>query len=85
MVALVQGVRLASHAAWPKKVLGLYVLLADDDEDGYESKAEWEPQLFEWQQQAANVLFFTFIHPDTMEVGWSRTWFFYLRVIRKWP
>ncbi len=69
MVALLQGVRLASHAAWPKKVLGLYVLLADDDEDGYESKAEWEPQLFEWQQQAANVLFFTFIHPDTMEVG----------------
>jgi len=66
--ATTKGVRLASHAAWPKKVLGLYVLLADDDEDGYESKAEWEPQLFEWQQQAANVLFFTFIHPDTMEV-----------------
>ena len=64
-----QGVRLASHAAWPKKVLGVYILLADDDEDGYESQAEWEPQLFEWQQQAANVLFFTFIHPDTMEVG----------------
>ena len=58
------------HPAWPGKVLGLYVLLADDDEDGFESNAEWEqePQLFEWQQQAANVLFFTFIHPDTMEV-----------------
>jgi hypothetical protein len=63
-----QGVRLASHAAWPKKVLGLYILLADDDEDGYNSKADWEPQLFDWQQEAANVLFFTFIHPDTMEV-----------------
>ena len=58
------------HPSWPRKVLGLYVLLADDDEDGYESNAEWkqDPQLFEWQQQAANVLFFTFIHPETMDV-----------------
>ena len=52
------------------QVLGLYVLLADDDEDGYESNAEWrqDPELFQWQQDAANVLFFTFIHPDTMDV-----------------
>ena len=59
-----------AHPAWPSKVLGLYILLADDDEEGYESHAEWEqePQLFEWQQQAANVLFFTFIHPETMDV-----------------
>ena len=58
------------HPSWPKKVLGLYVLLADDDEDGYESNAEWknDPELFEWQQQGANVLFFTFIHPGTMDV-----------------
>ena len=62
--------RSRSHPAWPGKVLGLYVLLADDDEDGYESNAEWEqaPELFEWQQEAANVLFFTFIHPETMDV-----------------
>lgn len=66
--AMVKGVRLASHVSWPKKVLGLYVLLADDDEKGYDSQADWDPQLFEWQQQAANVLFFTFIHPETMEV-----------------
>jgi len=57
-----------SHPAWPSKVLGLYILLADDDEDGFDSNAEWNPELFPWQQKAANVLFFTFIHPDTMEV-----------------
>merc|ERR1712079_399788 len=54
--------------SWPKKVMGLYVLLADDDHDGYESDAVWEPRLYEWQQKAANVLFFTFIHPITMDV-----------------
>ena len=53
---------------WPSKVLGLYILLADDDHDGFESEADWEPRLFEWQQQAANVLFFTFIHPVSMDV-----------------
>jgi len=66
--AITKGVRLASHVPWPKKVLGLYILLADDDEDGYDSNAEWEPELFEWQQKGSNVLFFTFIHPDTMEI-----------------
>merc|ERR1711997_700267 len=49
-------------------VLGLYILLADDSEDGYDSNADWEPQLFAWQQEASNVLFFTFIHPGTMEI-----------------
>ena len=57
-----------SHPAWPSKVLGLYVLLADDDEDGFDSTAQWNPELFPWQQKAANVLFFTFIHPGTMDV-----------------
>merc|ERR1719204_2312760 len=63
-----KGVRLAPSVAWPSKILGLYILLADDDEDGYDSTAEWEPELFEWQQKGSNVLFFTFIHPGTMEV-----------------
>ena len=56
------------YVPWPKKVLGLYVLLADDDHEGFESEAVWEPRLYEWQQKAANVLFFTFIHPITMDV-----------------
>jgi len=63
-----KGVRLAPSVAWPSKILGLYILLADDDEDGYDSTAEWEPELFEWQQKGSNVLFFTFIHPGTMDV-----------------
>lgn len=48
--------------------MGFYILLADDDHKGFESDAVWEPRLHEWQQKAANVLFFTFIHPVTMDV-----------------
>ena len=48
--------------------MGISVLLADDDHKGFESNADWEPRLYEYQQHGANVLFFTFIHPQTMEV-----------------
>jgi len=68
-VVSTKGVRTYTHPAWPSKVLGLYVLLADDDEDGFSSDSDsWTPELYEWQQEASNVLFFTFIHPGTMEV-----------------
>ena len=30
--ASTKGVRLAPHAKWPKKIMGLYILLADDSE-----------------------------------------------------
>merc|ERR1712086_383709 len=46
------------HPEWPQKVLGLYILLADDSEEGFESNADWNPELFDWQQEASNVLFF---------------------------
>ena len=52
----------------PRQIMGLYVLLADDTEEGFGTRADWEPKLFPWQQESSNVLFFTFIHPDTMEV-----------------
>merc|ERR1712241_55067 len=55
-------------APWPKKVMGLYVLLADDSEEGFESHVDWQPKLYPYMQTGANVLFFTFIHPTTMEV-----------------
>merc|ERR1719376_890872 len=57
------------HPALPKKVLGMYILLADDTEDGYHSdNDDWEPLLYPYQQDGSNVLFFTFINPATMEV-----------------
>ena len=56
------------YVRWPKRVMGLYILLADDSEEGFESNAEWNPELYEWQQKGSNVLFFTFIHPGTMDV-----------------
>jgi len=49
----------------PKRVLGIYTLLADEEKEGHENNAtKWVPELHEWQQKAANVLFFTFIKPD---------------------
>ena len=70
----------------PKKVVGMYILLADDTEPGYaknngpklesvmvysrfaSDNYDWEPRLHPYQQIGANVLFFTFINPATMEV-----------------
>lgn len=58
-----------SYPGLPNKVLGMYILLADDTEDGFHSDADdWEPLLYPYQQTGANVLFFTFINPETMEV-----------------
>merc|ERR1719361_1375703 len=52
--------------------MGLYVLLADDDHEGFRSEDcasdDCQPRLYPYQQTGANVLFFTFIHPTTMEV-----------------
>merc|ERR1719430_2474955 len=55
----------------PKKVLGMYILLADNTEDDFHDDADWEPLLYPYQQDGANVLFFTFINPETMEVPLS--------------
>ena len=47
---------------FPKKSLGMYIILADDTEDGYHSDADWEPKLYEYQQIGANVLVNYFFH-----------------------
>jgi len=53
---------------YPEKVMGMYIILADDTEEGYETDSDWEPELYDYQVQAGNVLFFTFINPETMIV-----------------
>jgi hypothetical protein len=50
------------------QVLGLYLLLADDNQKEFNSNAEWKPLLHEYQQKGSNVLFFTFVNPQTMLV-----------------
>merc|ERR1719173_88377 len=50
-----------------EKNLGIYVLLADDtDANGYDSTKEWQPELYTYQQNGSDILFFTFINPDDM-------------------
>lgn len=50
--------------AWPDKVIGLYLLIADDDWP-YKSETEWVPQLPDYMS-SANVLFMAFVHPAKM-------------------
>ena len=53
-------------------MIGLYVLLADDTVMGFHTRDCGEdkcrPRLYEYQQKGANVLFFTFINPESMIV-----------------
>ena len=53
---------------FPEKVMGFYILLADDTGVGFEADSDWEPQLYDYLVEAGNVLFFSFINPDTMIV-----------------
>jgi hypothetical protein len=47
----------------------MYIVLADDGVEGYETEnSDWEPKLYQYQQEGANVLFFTFINPESMTV-----------------
>ena len=48
--------------------MGFYIPLADDSKEGFGTDAEWWPSLYEYQQEAANVLFFTYVNPGTMIV-----------------
>ena len=53
---------------YPNRALGMYILLADNTEEGFGDDAEWEPKLYEYQQKGSNILFFTFIDPKTMNI-----------------
>merc|ERR1712137_76496 len=48
----------------PDKVVGLYLLIADDDWP-YKSETEWVPQLPDYMG-GVNVLFLAFVHPAKM-------------------
>ena len=48
--------------------MGFYVILADDTWEGFEGNSTWEPEMYEYMAEAANVLFFSFINPETMIV-----------------
>ena len=56
------------HPRYPKRVLGMYLALADDGIPGYHTDDLWAPKLYEYQQLAFNVLYFAFINPSTMEI-----------------
>jgi len=58
----------SSVGRYPDKVVGFYITLADDTVEGYHTGDDWDPKLYEYQQTGANVLFFTFVNPETMQV-----------------
>merc|ERR1711890_171397 len=69
LAAQVELAAVQSSKPFPKKSLGMYILLADDTEDDFHTdNDQWEPLLHPYQQEGANVLFFTFINPETMAV-----------------
>jgi len=51
--------------SWPKRVVGLYLLIADDDWP-YQSETEWVPTLPEYMYSGPNVLWLAFVHPGKM-------------------
>jgi len=55
----------------PDKVIGMYLNLADDEVFGYGDLDDWDPLLYPYQQEGANVLYFSFINPATMVVPHS--------------
>jgi len=48
--------------------MGIYIILADETVEGFETDSDWDPRLYEYQQNGANVLYFTFINPESMIV-----------------
>merc|ERR1719191_2248049 len=50
----------------PAKMLGMYVLIADDTDKVYTSTHKWTPQLFPYQQTGSNLIYLTFLNPKLM-------------------
>lgn len=56
----------------------MYLLLSDNTQTNFNDFSNWSPKLFPYQQQAANVLYFSFIDPTTMNVPVGKASFFTL-------
>jgi len=50
----------------PDRMLGMYVLIADDTDKVYTSTYKWTPQLYPYQQKGTNVVYLTFLNPKLM-------------------
>ena len=50
----------------PFRTLGFYVLIADDTVKNYTSTDTWQPELYDYQINGANLLWLTFINPESM-------------------
>lgn len=50
----------------PARMLGMYVLVADDTDKVYTSEYVWTPALFPYQATGSNTLFLTFLNPAKM-------------------
>ena len=61
-LAAVVAASTASIVPLAERIVGMYLLLADDSTP-YHSTAEWTPKLHEYQQVGANALFLSFINP----------------------
>eukprot|EP01084_Bolivina_argentea_P027159 50512_1 len=53
-------------AKLPAKSLGLYCLIADDTEPGYNSTTNWQPELYDYIINGTNVIFLFFVNANTM-------------------
>ncbi len=47
-------------------------MLLSDNGLSFNDNANWSPELYPYQQQAANVLFFSFIDPIKMVVAFAK-------------
>ena len=66
VVAAMICIGLTSAGRLPAKTLGMYCLIADDAVTNYTGDADWQPKLYPYQEKGANVIWMTFVNPETM-------------------
>ena len=63
VVACAMLAQVALAATLPKRMSGFYCLVADDSFKNYTSTDVWQPNLYDYQLDGANVVFMTFVNP----------------------